>query len=75
MDFTWKVLQFYSNRLYLQINFVNPLYISTSLEQDSLEIVFNDTGLFRADKTKMPLETNYKIKKNIKPQNVNTKAA
>ena len=76
MNLTWQVLQFYDNRLYLQLKFVNPLYISTSFEQDTLEIYFfNNSSLFRADKTKKAFAPNYRIKKKIRPQNVDSQGA
>ena len=66
--FSWEVLQFYSNKLYIQLKFEYPLWISSNFEQDILQITFyNNSSLFRADKTKKPLDHDYLVTSKIRP--------
>ena len=68
MSLKWHTVQQYTDKLYLQLKFDNPLYISTSLEQDSLRVLFfNNTSLFRSEKTQMALANDFVVMSKIKP--------
>ena len=58
LGYTWSVTKMTKRSLKLQINFENPIYVSTEEEPEQLEITFNGGQVFASEEgllLEMPL--------------------
>ena len=52
----WDILSFSSSQMIIQLTFKNPIYVSTSTKQDSVEIRVKNNKFFVSQKTDQTLE-------------------
>ena len=50
-NFTWSVVSFSNYKMSIQLNFENPIFISSSGTRDALRITVIEPSFFQSEKT------------------------
>jgi hypothetical protein len=64
----WKITNFESSTMTLQVNFTDPMVISQSIVKDKLSIMFIANGYFESLSSSNPIDYLYSIKSDIPTQ-------
>jgi len=60
LNFTWKTLNITENKLFIKINFSEPIETSPLIEQDTIKVFFNQSAsFFRSIKYNVTLHEKY----------------